>query len=114
MWNAPTHEELAALPELYSTDGIPAEEKVIHMHFFLGASDWYVAECDAETGLCFGFVVLNGDHAMAEWGYFHLAELEEVRDGPFEVDRDLWWQPTRFKELDLKKAGPKGSVTCTS
>lgn len=107
MWNPPTKDELAALPALYSTDGNPLEEKVIHMHFFLGDSDWYVAECDPETRICFGFVILNGDHEMAEWGYFDLDELKKLQQGPFQVDRDLWWQPRQFKEIETSTAGRK-------
>lgn len=107
MWNEPTEAELQALPRLYSTEGSPAEEKVIHLHFFLGASDWYVAEYDPETRNFFGFVVLNGDYQMAEWGYFSLDELRKLKDGPFEVDRDLWWQPTKFKDIRQLQAGLK-------
>lgn len=105
MWNEPTEEALAALPRLYATEGTPNREKVIHMHFFLGNCDWYAAEYDPDQRIFFGFAVLNGDDRMAEWGYFSLDELRKLRDGPFEVDRDLWWQPTKFKDIRDLQAG---------
>jgi len=36
---------------------------------------------------------------MAEWGYISLDELEEINIGGLEIDRDLWWKPTRFAEI---------------
>lgn len=92
MWNKPTAKELARLPRLYETEGIAAEDKVIVMHFFFGSCDWYAAEFDGvDTFL--GFVILNGDLQCAEWGYFSLAELDEINFTGFQVDRDLYWQP---------------------
>ena len=42
MWNKPTDEELARMPRLYETEGIPLEDKIIHQHYFIGGSDWYM------------------------------------------------------------------------
>ena len=44
MWNQPTEVELAKIPRLYATENVPAKDKIIHMHFFLASSDWYIAE----------------------------------------------------------------------
>ena len=44
MWNTPTKEELAKIPRLYETENIPLKDKIIHMHFFIGGCDWYIAE----------------------------------------------------------------------
>lgn len=91
MWNKPTAEELARLPHLYETESTAAADKPIVMHFFFGSCDWYVAEFDGDDTF-FGFAVLNGDLQCAEWGYFSLAELDELRFNGFEVDCDLYWQ----------------------
>ena len=94
MWNRPTEKELAQLPRIYETDSIPAAEKVIRMHFFLGQSDWYIAEYDPTERIFFGFAILNDDLLNAEWGYIALEELADVRVPPgLEVDRDLYWRP---------------------
>ena len=112
MWNEPTRKALLALPRLYETDKIPVKDKLIHMHFFIGGCDWYVAEFDGED-LFFGFVNLN-DPLNAEWGFFSLTELKSImvqtplRDaltgevlgaGVVEIDRDLHWEVRPFSEV---------------
>ena len=61
MWNKPTKEELEKMPAFYSTEKTPLKEKVIHMHFFIGGCDWYVAEYSPEEKCFFVFAILNGD-----------------------------------------------------
>ena len=39
---------LNKIPRLYATEDVPAKDKVIHIHFFLGNSDWYIAEFDVD------------------------------------------------------------------
>ena len=97
MWNTPTKKQLAKLPRLYATESIPAEEKIVYMHFFLGSADWYIVEYDGDD-LFFGFVNL-GDPQNAEWGYVSFKELKGVRVGPFEVDNDLYWEQRRVKDI---------------
>lgn len=99
MWNKPTAKQLEKLPKLYSTENIKAENKVIRMHFFIGGSDWYVAEYDPATRQFFGYAVLNNDWQMAEWGYISLDELMSIRKEGIEVDRDLHWKPIKFKNI---------------
>lgn len=92
MWNIPTAERLAKIPRLYETENIPLNEKLIHLHFFIGGCDWYVAEFDGED-LFFGYAIL-WDHRYAEWGYFSFDELKDIKlDGWLEVDcetEDVW------------------------
>jgi hypothetical protein len=75
------------------------------MHFFLGGCDWYACEYDIKDQLFFGFVILNDDYEMAEWGYFSFKELCELKVSFLEVDRDLHFPPTKAKEIEkIKKA----------
>ena len=99
MWNAPTRKQLEKLPKLYSTEGTPTKDKIIHMHFFIGNCDWYIAESDGDDTF-FGFAIINGDYEMAEWGYMSLEELMEIKIRIFEVDRDLHWKPVKACEVD--------------
>ncbi len=99
MWNKPTTENLRKLPPLYSTESTQLKKKVIHMHFFLGGCDWFATEYDEEQQLFFGFVILNNDYEMAEWGYFSLPELASIKSSFMEVDRDLHFPPTKAENI---------------
>jgi hypothetical protein len=101
MWNEPTQEDLAKVPGLYETEHIPVEEKLVHMHFFMGSANFYAMEWDGEDQF-FGYVSL-GDHHNAEFGYFSLSELKSINHKGFEIDRDLYWEPKPAKEVPLIK-----------
>ena len=102
MFNEPTDTVLGKIQRLYETEDVTAKDKVIHLHFFLVGSDWFIAEYDGEDTF-FGFVCLNGWTDCAEWGYISYKELKELKvdapvsiNGqraliPLEVDRDLNW-----------------------
>ena len=120
MLNKPIKAELAALPPYRSTQHIPAEDKIIHMHFFVDPCHWLVAEYDPEFEIFFGYVNL-GDASLAEWGDFSLQELEEVNVYGNQIVRDPTWQPTTFAEIKwqeaevivlfVKKERPEGKPT---
>ena len=104
MWNEPSKEQLGKIPRLYETEEIPLEDTLIYLHFFIGGSDWYIAEYDGED-LFFGYAILNGDTEMAEWGYGSFRELKELKVRPgFEVDCDLFWEVKKASQVDKIKA----------
>jgi hypothetical protein len=99
VWNEPTKEQLKKIPRLYASEDVPVKEKLVYLHFFIGASDWYITEYDGED-IFFGYAILNGDVEMAEWGYVSLAELKSIRIGPgIEVDNDLFWKVRKASEV---------------
>ena len=101
MWNIPSKKRLDRIPRLYATEALPLAEKVIHLHFFLGGCDWYIAEYDGED-LFFGYAILNADYDNAEWGYISFRELKEVKiGGGIEIDCELekYWTPKRASEI---------------
>ena len=112
MWNEPTEVELNKIPKLHETENVPVKDKIVHIHFFLASSDWYIAEYDGED-IFFGFACLNNWKDLAEWGYISYKELKELKvkqpigiDGqkaliPFEVDRDLNWMPRKATNVTL-------------
>ncbi|WP_052069536.1 DUF2958 domain-containing protein [Streptacidiphilus albus] len=103
----PPFAELAKIPGLYATEDQPVGDKVFHIHYFTGGSDWYIAEVDPSTGLAFGWARVN--YPTGEWGYIHLVELEELCVTPSAcqgqvavpiiVERDLHFTPTRAASI---------------
>ena len=105
MWNKLTEKQLSKIPKFYSTENTSLKEKMIYMHFFIGGCDWYAAEYSREEQCFFGFAILNNDYEMAEWGYFSLQELSELKVQFLEVDRDLHFPPTKAKDIEnIRKA----------
>ena len=101
MWNEPSKERLAKIPRLYETENQPIKDKLIHLHFFIGGCDWYIAEYDGED-LFFGYAILNGDYENAEWGYISFSELKEIKlNGWLEVDCELeeFWKVKKASEI---------------
>ena len=88
MWNVPSRERLDKIPRLYETENVPLQDKLIYLHFFIGGSDWYIAEFDGQD-LFWGFAILNGDYEMAEWGYISFSELRELSVCGIEIDCEL-------------------------
>ena len=86
------------IPKLYGTQGVPAEDKLIHIHFMLGNSHWYAAEFDGQD-IFFGYVILNGDTQNAEWGYFRWSELLDICVDGMGVEIDGKWVVRRFEEV---------------
>jgi hypothetical protein len=107
MWNTPTEDRLSKIPKLYETEHVPLQEKLIHLHFFIGSCDWYVAEYDGED-IFWGFAILNHDFQNAEWGYISLSELKSIKvDGWLEIDCELdeFWKVRKASEIEkIRKA----------
>lgn len=101
MWNVPNKERLAKIPRLNETEQVPLREKVIHLHFFIAGSDWYIAEYDG-SDIFWGYAILNGDYRMAEWGYISFKELRDLSINGVEVDCELpeYWKIRKASEID--------------
>ena len=101
MWNIPTQDRLNRIPRLYETEDVPLKDKHVHLHFFIFGSDWFACEYDGDD-LFFGFVILNNDYQMAEWGYFSFEELKKINISGIEIDCELerFWEVRRASEID--------------
>ena len=104
MWNIPSQERLDRIPRLYATENVPIKDKEIHLHFFIGGCDWYVAEYDGED-LFFGYAILNGDFECAEWGYVNFTELKSLKSGFVEIDCELeeFWGVKKVSDISKIK-----------
>jgi len=113
MWNVPTKERLSKIPKLYETENVPLKDKLIHLHFFIGGSDWFVCEYDGDDELFFGFAILNNDYQMAEWGYVSFSELKSIKvDGWLEIDcefEDIWQvkKAVEIEKIRIAQGWPK-------
>ena len=87
--------QIDSLPRLYGTQKI--KDPIIWLHYFYGASDWYVIENDStpEKYQCFGYVVLNDDLVNAELGYINVEELKESD----KVELDFYWKPVKLSVI---------------
>jgi hypothetical protein len=105
MWNEPDKEQLSKIPKLYETENVPLKDKLIHLHFFIGGCDWYVAEYDGED-LFWGYAILNNDFEMAEWGYVSFQELKDLKISPsFEVDCEKDWEVKKAFKIEKIRLG---------
>lgn len=86
------------IPPLYATKDMPRGEIILWLRFFHvnTSQDWYIAELDPETGEMFGY---SGNGYNSEWGYFDRGEIENLVVRGLKVERDLWFKPTKFKDL---------------
>lgn len=101
----PPEAVMATVPSLYATEAVPLDDKLVHLHYFVGGCDWYVMEVDRERRLAFGWVDL-GDPQNAELGYFDLEELRRLmvtpHGYPLVVERDLHWTPRPFGDIPTR------------
>jgi hypothetical protein len=88
------NERTDGIPELYATEHIPLEKKVIYRRYRIREIGfyWLIAELDKDRKLAFGYANLNNDD-FAEWGYISLDEL--LDNG---AEQDMTWKPCTYKD----------------
>lgn len=91
------------IPELYATEDVPFEEKVIYRRYRIERLGyyWLIAELDRDRNLAFGYANLNND-LLAEWGYI---SIDELLENGAELDED--WKPCRYRDAAKKIEGGK-------
>ena len=87
--------KIDTMPKTYETDGM-GDSAPVGLHYFKGASDWYIIEKDMEPEQyqTFGFAILNGDKQNAELGYISIEELIQ-----YGVELDLNNKPETIGEV---------------
>ena len=93
----PPKADLKKIPNLYSTEDTPLDDKIIYIHYFGSSQDWYIAELDQGTGLAFGYADLG--FGMGEWGEIYLPEIEAVKGQFIPIERDLSFTPQKASEV---------------
>lgn len=99
------------IPELYATESVPFEKKMIYRRYQIKELGfyWLIAEMRKEEDLAFGYANLNDDQ-MAEWGYI---SIKELLDNGAELDQQ--WEPCAYTTAMSKisnegKRSPVGSI----
>jgi len=92
-------QRIGAMPITYEQDGL-GNQAVVHLHYFLGASDWYILEKDMDGCVrqAFGYAVLNGDEQCAELGYISIEEI--TRCG---AELNLYFAPCTLADIKAKR-----------
>lgn len=105
-----------SLPPLYSTDGVPLEQKTAVCKFFdpCGRATFFVFEGEPEQDeegkptddvRFFGYVVSALGPDCDSLGYFNLSELQSVRNRfGLGIERDLHFPPQPFGPILAKAA----------
>lgn len=94
-------EAYANIPPLYAQDG-KGKNAVVWLHYFAGGSDWFITELDKKENRAFGYVVLNGDVQMSEFGYVDINELLPINL----VNLDLYWSVQTLNQAFQNKGYP--------
>ena len=100
-YNLMTEEMLGRVPELYAQEDVPLSQKEVHAAYVMplrSSWTWYLTEYDKETGDAFGLVLGQ----EAEWGYFNLHELEELKAERLVLE-DFPKTFAELKDSELKK-----------
>ena len=86
------------IPQLYETEDIVAEKKMIYQKWKIPEIGfyWLIAELDRIENIAYGYANLNDD-LFAEWGYISIDELIENN-----ASFCLNWKPCTFEEAQKR------------
>ena len=93
-------------------------DDLIFCHLYGVVGDWYLSEISENRELAFGFKIINSEPVWemdnwlsnsSEWGEISIKTLQELvnekflkeKDIRFLITRDLFWEPTKFSEINL-------------
>lgn len=94
------------IPKLYEQDG-KGKNAVCYLHYFVGGTDWYITEWNRDNEF-YGYVCLNGDWEMAEFGYIPKEYLIDNDLSPLnKPELDFYWKYKTINQI-LEKEYPQG------
>jgi hypothetical protein len=79
MWHAPTPEQLARIPRLYTNLDVPRHQRFIYLHLTFGGSQFFVAEISESHEFIWAFSIIDFDEG--KWRVSSLSELKTLRIG---------------------------------
>ncbi len=111
-------ESTAKLMKSISGESIGSVDDLIYCHLYGIVGDWFLSEISEDREKAFGFQIINSEPAWemdnwltnsSKWGEIPIKALQELvnekflkeKDIRFLITRDLFWEPTRFSEINL-------------
>ena len=89
-----------SMPGPYGQEEVDTDDKIVYLHYFYGACDWYIVEKDSSDIQYQMYCYANlGDDMCAEWGYVGMPELSDNK-----VELDFFWTPRKFSQIHEKVA----------
>ena len=95
-------------------------DDLIYCHLYGVVGDWYLSEISEDRETAFGFQIINSEPAWemddwltnsCKWSDISIKNLQELvnekflkeKDIRFLITRDLFWEPIKFSEIDIKQ-----------
>ena len=93
-------------------------DQLIYCHLYGVVGDWYLSEISEDREMAFGFQIINSEPVWemdnwltnsSKWGEISIKTLQELvnekflkeKDIRFLITRDLFWEPTKFSEINI-------------
>tara|TARA_B100000579_G_scaffold33204_1_gene23223 strand:+ start:4190 stop:4546 length:357 start_codon:yes stop_codon:yes gene_type:complete len=93
---------------------------LIFCHLYGVVGDWYLSEISEDRNMAFGFQIINSEPVWemdnwltnsSKWGEISIKKLQELvnekflkeKDIRFLIARDLFWEPVKFSEINIKQ-----------
>ncbi len=97
-----------------------SENDLIYCHLYGVVGDWYLSEISEDREIAFGFQIINSEPVWemdnwltnsSKWAEIPIQSLQELvnekflkeKDIRFLITRDLFWEPTKFSEINIDK-----------
>lgn len=84
---------VTTMPQTFDTQD-QGDDAIVHLHYFMGACDWYITEKDCEMPQHQAFGWCDLGMGFPELGYVSIEELKQVG-----AELDLYWTPKTLAEV---------------
>ena len=95
-----------------------SSDDLIYCHLYGVVGDWYLTEISDDRKMAFGFQIINSEPVWEmdnwltnsrDWAQISIKNLQELvnekflkeKDIRFLITRDLFWEPTKFSEINI-------------
>ncbi len=113
-------ESIAKLMKSMSSESKGSINDLIFCHLYGVVGDWYLSEISEDRNMAFGFQIINSEPVWemdnwltnsSKWGEISIKKLQELvnekflkeKDIRFLIARDLFWEPVKFSEINIKQ-----------